>query len=94
MDLHLKREIQFFAPQIVFCFGRRVKSDFGKLASQIISKWLYHPAYIAHRAQTSKFAKEKELANLGKTERKMKAQERLIQENDVCIERCLEQLQR
>lgn len=78
-ERHLKREVQFFAPKLVFCFGRAAKNGceefFRREKLNCPAVYLYHPSFIRDRYQTG-----------GKT------QQELIQENDDSAKEALKAL--
>jgi hypothetical protein len=76
VDLWLRREIKYFDPKLVVCFGGRAEGGF-KFAysetSPIKSVCLYHPSYICDKWQTRK--------TVGETDRE-KVQNALIDINN------------
>jgi Uracil DNA glycosylase superfamily len=77
VDLWLRREIRYFDPKLVVCFGERAEGGFKFAYSEksfIKSVCLYHPSYICDRWQTAR-------KRVGETD-KEKVQNALIDIND------------
>jgi hypothetical protein len=78
-ERYLMREVQIFAPRVVFCFGRAAERGFRELASRVglncPSTYLRHPSYIQNRWGASG-----------------RSQEELFQENDDAVKRAIAQL--
>ncbi len=78
---HLAREIQFFGPRAIVCFGGKAAVGFRRLLPQLAAEChvaeLYHPSYIRDRYQTA---------------RPRRSREDLIRENDACVRRVVAQI--
>ena len=87
VDLYLRREIEYFDPKLVVCFGRAAERGF-KFAYPEISRikhvYLYHPSYISARWQTAR-------KRVGETI-KEKVQNALIKENDELLRGAIEHI--
>lgn len=59
-DRFLKREVEAFSPELVFCFGGKAFDVFRAMlpALQTKSVKLYHPSFIQNRAQTIRMTRE------------------------------------
>ncbi|MDA3786930.1 MAG: hypothetical protein PF503_00305 [Desulfobacula sp.] len=76
IEQYLKREIEVFAPKIVFCFGRNAEKGYRAMAfGDGKSVYLMHPSFIADRHQTT-----------------ARSQEDLVKENDGIITQAIEQI--
>jgi hypothetical protein len=87
MDLFLRREINYFEPKLIVCFGRAAERGF-KFAYREVYPikylYLYHPSYICDRWRTAQKA-------VGETT-KEKVQKALIKKNDDRLEGAIAQL--
>jgi hypothetical protein len=79
VERYLTREVQIFAPRLVFCFGRAAEKGARALAGRAVLHcplvYLLHPSYIQNRWGTSG-----------------RSQEELIQDNDAAVKRGITQL--